>query len=394
MLMSERPSQTPEIPDLTRREFIEFFAKLGGLALGSMLVPPTYEAAVEAYEKFKKVGNDYSNDPFLKDAIRIDRARLNELLADSEETLLPSYQVNEKWQDNPENLAEYAFFVEESGPVHVELDGLIGSETSLNLLRVSVDEGEELLIPLMRDPADQSPITVQLGIHEAGRHQFSVSIEDGTVDVSELAPRFIRENPNSFRSLVDTYQPIILPRDPSNIADNFPVRTLTFVYETPDEYAFVYWKECVGEDREYGRFGSSAQQLYLTKQRTTDIDWDMEVRIDKATLEPKEINIAEPFHNRVGLPLGIAPGTVLKIASLNNNVKLVTNRDDYSRPGIHIRSNVHTHDERWAELYSTNPAIARFSVQEHIRKGNLNPRNPTHAHIITEMGLDVSMFQN
>lgn len=387
--MSEKMSRPPETESLTRRKFNKIAVeRLRDIAIAGSLLRPFYQPTKEAFVKFRSIGHDYSNDPFLGDAVRIDRARLDTLLTGSDDIVLPSYQSNENWQENTESTAEYAFFLDEPGPVYAEFEGLQG-DTSLVILRASVDDDEETLIPLIRDPEDQTPITIQLGTQEPGRHRLNISVEHGEIDPLELHPVFTKGNPDSLRSLIDIYQPIIFPRDTRKIANNFPVRTFAFVYELDDAIALVYWKECITEDKEYGQFGTSANQLFTTKHRTTDIDWDCEVIIGKNSGQPKLINIAEPYHNRVSIPTDATPRTPLRVASLNNNVELVSDNYAKHNKGISIRSSIHTHDERWEVLYSTNPAIARLSVLEHIRKGHLDPTNPADAAIIKSSGVDV-----
>lgn len=393
--MSEQLSRPPETESYTRRDIVKkATAYLGVAALGGSLLKPLYEPAREAYEKVRSIGNDYSNDPFWKEfagAQKIEHTRLQELLTGSEDLQLPSYRVHEQRQENPDSLSEFAFFVDTEGPVYAEFEGLQG-DTSLVILRASVDDKDESLIPLVRDPDDQSPVTVQLGSHEPGRHRLNISVEHGEVDPSELIPAFTRGKPGSLRSLIDAYQPVIFPYSNDHVANNFPVRTFTFVYESVDAFALVYWKECISEDKEYGRFGTSVHQLFDTKNRTTDFDWDQEVLIDKKTGLPKRINIAEPYHNRVTIPLDAAPHTPLKVASLNNNVKLLSRRPTQRSNRISIRSSLHVHDDRWEVLYSTTPAIARLSVLEHIRKGHLDPRKPADTHIIQSVGLDSTLY--
>ena len=390
--MSEKMYLTPEMRSFTRRKVIKTIST-GAIAatLGADLPKPAYESVIEAYRKARSVGSDYSNDPFWKEAAgatTIDRSRLDELLGQNSDIALPSYRVNEDWHEQSGSLTEFAFFVDEPGPIYAELEGLSGV-TSLTLLKASVDDGNETLIPIIRDPEDQTPIIVQLGIHDAGRHQLYLSIQSGTAQAHEVTPLFSRGDPNSLRSAIDMYQPVVYPHDTDNITNNFPMRTLTFVYESPEALALVYWKECLGEDKEYGRIGTSVHRLYDTKQRTTDIDWDMEILIDKQTLQPLLINIAEPYHNRVAIPTDTAPRTPLRIASLNNNVELLSQKSAAKQAGISIRSEVLVHDERWRALYSTTPAIGRLSIMEHIKKGHLNPKKPYDMAIIQAAGIDI-----
>lgn len=385
--MSEKVPHALEV-GLTRRELLKGAAGLGAAAFGSMLYAPVREA----YKKVDSIGNDYSNDPFLGNATRIERPRLDELLSGSEDIPLASYRMNEKWHNNPDSLAEFAFFVDEPGPIYAEFDGIDGDSTSLVLLGATLDEGEERFIRLIRDPEDHSPFTVQLGAHEVGRHQLNVRLKDGAANAHEIVPRFTRGDPRSFRSLVDAYQPIIYLRDYENITNNFPVRTLVFTYEEPDAFVFVFWKECVGEDKEYGRFGTSVQQLHRDKKRITDIDWDLEIRVSKTTGAVTTLNIAEPIHNRTAISTHEAPATRLRIASLNNNVRLAPDDWASKHAGIHIRPEIYVHSERWDALYSTHPAIARLSAIQHIAKGHLNPYDPTDVTIIKDTGLDIQLF--
>lgn len=395
--MSEKISRPPA-EKFSRRDIIKSAAGFGAVALGGALVKSLYSPAKEAYSKVRSIGDDYSNDPFWRgaNAHMIDRARLDELLASGGDTPLYSRYINKNSQINPESFAEYIFMLDKPGPVHAEFEGLRGEGTSLAILKASVDNGEEFFIPLIKDPSDQSPVTVQLGTHEAGPRRLSVSLRHATaaIEPEEIVPHFARGSTGSVRSLIDLYQPDIYPFDYNQLANNFPLRSFVFVYEADEALALVYWKECVGEDKEYGRFGTSVQQLFSTKSRITDYDWDMEALVDKATGRLKLANIAMPYHNRENISTDPAPHTPLRVASGNNNLELVTDERILHRPAIRFRPQPLVHDDRWQVLYSTSPGTARLSACQHIGKGTLNPNNPADAHIIEESDLDINACQN
>lgn len=378
--MNERASHPPKIERFSRRDVTKAFLSLGAVAL--------YAPAKEAYVKVRSIGNDYSNDPFLGNATRIDRARLNTLLAGDSDLPLPSVWHNKENLEQFDTPAEHLFMLDSPGPVHATFDGLIGDKTSLVILRASVDEHETFLIPIIRDPHDHEPVTVQLGVHEAGEHSLRLSVEQATTPVmpSEVVPHFTRGSDNQLRRLIDQLQPDIYPRLQKNKVYNTPLRSLCFVYEHPDSISLVYWQECSDEDKEYGRFGSSVQQLISTKNRPTDIDWIMETTITHDGVMTA-LNIQEPYHTRTALTPGDLSHTPLRIASRNNNVEPVTDSWHLQAPKIRFRPHILTHDERWQALYSTSPSAARLSICENIQKGTLNPRRASDAAIIERFGV-------
>lgn len=392
--MSEKISRSFSDELHSRRNFTKKAAAIGTLAVSGAFGP--------MINTYQKIGNDYGNEKFWDsvDAVPTDRARLNELLGSEKEHLLTPHLVGKNYQNDPEAFAEVLFMVDKPGPVYAEFEGLMAREengTSLTILKASIeDEDEEFLIPIIRDPYDQSPVSVQFGMHEAGLKRLSFSVVDDpseSLESTEIVPRLTRGSTDTVHHFINIHQPDMYLRNYRNLPHNFPLRSSVFVHETPEGLALVYWQECIDEDKEFGRFGTSVQQLWLTKLRPTDNDWVLELAGDPETGIIHATNIAEPWHNSREISTNNTPHTPLQIASRNNNVKLVTSPHTLRLPRIRFLPEIFASNERREALYTTSRPAARLSVCENLRKGTMDLQNPQDIIIIEQVGLNAETCQ-
>ena len=371
-------------------------AALTAFAAKTSVVDPS----IDVYKKVTSIGQDYSNDLFYSEVgdRPVDRARLRELLADDHETALSLHSLDPEVHTNRDSLAEFSFETNVDGPVYAAFSGLRGDGISLTILNVSVDNGEQFLVPLVRSPDTQPPMQIQLGTQGPGRHLLSAKIQYATRTVApeEIQAQLTQGKPDTIGSFLALQQPDIYLRDYSQLANNFPRASYVFVRETDTSISAVYWQECFDEDREYGLIGTTLERLVDTKNRPTDFDWDMEKLFDKRTGALQKATIATPYHLRQEIP--VSPDdpshTPLRIASLNNNVQLVNDPRLLLLPKVRLRPTPIAEEDRIAILHATDPSAARYSLCENYAEGTLDPNDPTDAAILEKFDLDVRDCQN
>lgn len=389
---------------LTRRGFLgKVAAGLGAAAAGAFgvkeLVVPRI---VEEYSRYRSIGGDYSNWSFFEatGARVIDRTRLDELLIDDTVTPAILYGIAQESQINPEALAEYVLELDRDGPVFAEFDGLYDDSVSLTVLRAVVDDEEEFLVPLVRDDAEQPPVTIQLGTLSEGHHKIELFEEYSGVPVTadEVTFRVSQGEAGTLRSFIDAHQPDIYLRDYGNIANNFPRRSYAAILETDSHIAVVYITECSDEDQVFGLFGTSVQQLIDTKNRPTDIDWGVEMLIDKEDGSMEQANVAEPYHSRkkVSVDRGNqAERLSVRIDSANNNLQVIgAGSSTLDRPKVRFSPIILTYEEMKAAVRGTDLATARLSLCENYEEDRIDPDNQTDAAILASYDLDVDDCTN
>jgi hypothetical protein len=211
----------------------------------------------------------------------------------------------------------------------------------------------------------------------------------------EIVPHLLRGRPNTIRDFIDIHQPDIYLRNSKSIAHNVPLRSLVFVHETEEALALIYWTECLGEDLEYGRFGTTVKQLIETKNRPTDFDWVLEALVSKENGALQLANIAAPYHNRTPLVIDSSADSSLplRIASPNNNVEDARGSAVLKLPKFRPRPQIYTHDERNTVLYGTGKDTATLSLLDHSRRGNINLNDEVVVRYLGSLGLDLASLQ-
>jgi hypothetical protein len=385
--------------EISRRDVVKLALGVVATAAGASLGKEVYDFGNAAYDKFQSIGHDYSNDPFLRavGAVSIGQARLDELLNSDikEKPVLQLERTDKSRQVDPTNLAEFTFMQDTPGPAYLSFDGIEATNAELVVLKVSVDEGEDLYAPIVRGPNKESPSGIQLGLHDDREHRLDISIAYSPASVSpeEIIPNITIGQQDTIESYINRHQPEVYLRRGKSVGHNTPLRSLVFVQETDDDLALVYWTECLGEDLEYGYFGTTVEQLIETKNRPTDYDWNMEALVSKYDGSLRLANIATPYHNRV--PLSIDPSytshTPLRIASSNNNV-VAANRTN--SPKFRPLPEIYIHDARRPELYSTGKDTATLSLREHRRRGNISLNESLVLNYINSLGIDLRSLKS
>lgn len=393
--MNEKMPESSEEKRFTRRDILRISALLGASTLAAAGGAVVYTPTRGAYSKFRSIGNDYSNYPFLEalGAQQISQGRLNELRGDTLDEEVPLEKIRKEQHEKPDSLTEFTFMLDEPGPVYARFDGLEGT-VSLAVLKASINHDEELYVPIVRGPNKESPAEIQLGQLPVGEHHlaFSLASGSGAVTSEEIAPLLSRGDPNSIRSVIDRHQPDIFLRDDNDITNNIPLRSVVFVHETADAFALIYWTECLGEDPEYRLFGTKPETLVKNKNRTVDWDWILEAHVDKSSGELLMANVAEPYHNRRPVEIDSSYGSHLpiRIASSNNNVVAVTDSSVLQQARFRPRPELYSHDDRKVVLYGTSKDTATLSLMQHIKKGNINLNNTYVKEYLATLGLDIS----
>lgn len=396
---------------LRRREFLHrliagaCIAATGISAAQQYALPYATKKYQEIHDKYSSLGGPYTARAVVNEmgGREIDENTLSELLGDNTAEIggVSLDVVTKEFQETPEAIAEYDLVLEHDGPVFAEFDGLQGDDVSLTILRAVVDDKEEFLIPLVRDEADQPPMTVQLGELSAGGHKLALFDEHAAVptEASEVIPHVTLEREDTFRNIIDRHQPDIYLRDYGDIANNFPRKSYASVLVTDNgELVVVYTTECSDEDEVFfGRFGTSWQKLNETEGRPTDVDWIAVMRIQPSDSSIQELVVCEPYHHpqMVDVDPDIATErTAVRIASSNNHVKIVTDSSTLDRPKFRPRPIIHTYEGMKNAIKSTDISTARLAVCENDSEGKVNPGDPVDAAILEEYGLDIEDCKN
>lgn len=383
--MKEKLSDTPSERRLSRRALA---TSIGATMLTAVCAREVYTPAKLAFNQYQSLAQDYSNDPFHQavGAHKIDRNRLNILLGNTEAKLIETvHRVNDEEREYPDTLAEFTFVPEQEGIINASFEGLNRDTVGLAIFQVSIDQGEQFLLPLIATPGEKQSVPVQLGVYSGDEeHRLSITLHPGsqikTIRPIEIQPTLRLQPATTTRGFIQLHQPDIYLRDYSRILNNFPYRSLGFVNETESGISVVYWNECLDGDLEYGRFGTQLGQLIESKQRPTDIDWIMEKYIDKESGTLLKATYAAPYHKRVDYIITDTSSThtPVQIASANNNVRIPDDDWTLSQPKFRPLPEIFTHDEEWGSdaLYGTSQAAEYYNMCENWREGTLQlPRD-------------------